>query len=74
MDRQQRQRLVDWDYSTESCRQLACYAACALGQLRALRADHRINLEYPGVCQSLPKNEVTRGQLDAETWLADCEQ
>jgi hypothetical protein len=73
MDRQQHQRLTDWDYSAPSCHELARFAAYALGQLCALRADHRINLEFPGMRASLPKSEIARGQRDAERWLADYE-
>lgn len=68
---QQRQRVIDWDYSTPSCRELARYAAYALGQLCALRADHRLNIEFPGMRQSLPKREIARGHRDAERWLAE---
>jgi hypothetical protein len=54
------------DYSAQ---RLAQFAAYALGQLRALHADHRINLLYPGVVASLPKSELERGQREGERWL-----
>ena len=58
--------VVDWSYSTPSGRKLARYAAYALGQLRALHADHRIDLEFPGAHRSLLTGDLRRAQLDAE--------
>jgi hypothetical protein len=67
----QRRRVTGLDY--RECPELAAFAAYALGQLRALSADHRINLEYPGVCQCLPKGVIARGQRDAQRWMAGFE-
>jgi hypothetical protein len=71
MDRQRCQRVTGLDY--RECPELAAFAAYCVGQLRALRADHRAALLYPGVVQCLPKSEIARGRRDAERWLADYE-
>jgi hypothetical protein len=67
-----RRRITGLDFREH--RELAAYAAYALGQLRALSADHRINLEFPGMAQCLPKEQIARGLRHAERWLADYEQ
>lgn len=50
---------------------LALFAAYAVGQLRALNADHRLLLEYPGVQQDLPQAEIRRGWSDGKDWVGD---
>jgi hypothetical protein len=54
--------------------QLTRFGAYAFGQLRALHADHRVCLEFPGVAHMLPQSEVWRGHRDGERWLADLHQ
>ena len=54
-------------------KQIALFAAYAVGQLQALHADHRVYLEHPNIRQFLPADEVRRGREDGQAWLAEVE-
>lgn len=46
------------------------YAAFITGQLEAAHMDHKAHLQYPGVRQTLPQDEIRRGRREGDEWLA----
>ncbi|MGO9100592.1 hypothetical protein [Mycobacterium sp.] len=50
---------------------VAAFAGFAAGQLIALHSDHRAFCEFPGIRELLPDDEVRRGRLAGERWLAE---
>jgi hypothetical protein len=50
---------------------LARAAGFAAGQLMALHSDHRVFLEFPGLRDLLPADEVRRGREAGQEWISD---
>ncbi len=50
--------------------EIARYAAFVTGQIDALHASHRADLEFPAVRKLLPPDEIRRGRRLGEEWLA----
>jgi hypothetical protein len=46
-------------------------AGFAVGQLQALHSDHRVFLEFPGLRDILPADEVRRGREAGQEWISD---